>query len=102
MPRGERPLDDGDSPLLRFAADLRRLRADAGGPTYRALALKAHFSITTLSEAAGGRKLPGLDAALAYVRVCGGDEEARTQRWHDVDALVVWRLDVEEAVRAQD
>lgn len=85
MPRGERPLDEGDSPLLRFAGDLRRLRAEAGGPPYRELARKAHFSVTTLSEAAAGRKLPGLDVTLAYVRACGGDESAWQQRWHEVD-----------------
>lgn len=85
MPRGERPLDEGDSPLLQFAGDLRRLRAEAGSPTYRVLAQRAHFAITTLSEAASGRKLPGLDVTLAYVRACGGDEDTWAQRWHEVD-----------------
>ncbi|MEV6241489.1 hypothetical protein [Lentzea sp. NPDC051838] len=85
MPRGERPLDDGDSPLLRFAGDLRQIRADAGSPTYRELAQRAHFSVATLSEAAGGRKLPSLDVTLAYVRACGGDEQTWSQRWHEVD-----------------
>ncbi|WP_196777596.1 helix-turn-helix domain-containing protein [Lentzea aerocolonigenes] len=84
MPRGERPLDDGDSPLLQFAADLRRLRTNAGLPSYRELSRRAHFSASTLSEAAGGRKLPGLDATLAYVRGCHGDESAWEQRWHDL------------------
>ncbi|MEV6713186.1 WD40 repeat domain-containing protein [Lentzea sp. NPDC051208] len=84
MPRGERPLDEGDSPLLRFAADLRRLRTDAGKPSYRELSRRAHFSASTLSDAAGGRKLPGLDATLAYVRACHGDEAAWERRWHDL------------------
>ncbi|KJK52272.1 hypothetical protein UK23_03815 [Lentzea aerocolonigenes] len=70
---------------MRFAGDLRRLRAEAGGPPYRELARKAHFSVTTLSEAAAGRKLPGLDVTLAYVRACGGDENTWSQRWHEVD-----------------
>ncbi|MFS8101916.1 hypothetical protein LFM09_32790 [Lentzea alba] len=89
MPRGERPLDDGDSPLLRFAKDLRRLRADAGTPTYRDLARQTHYSVTTLSEAAAGRKLPGLDVTMAYVRACGGDEAVWTQRWQEVAATWV-------------
>ncbi|SEQ16004.1 WD40 repeat [Lentzea xinjiangensis] len=84
MPRGERPLDEGDSPLLLFAADLRRLRADAGRPSYRELSRRAHFSASTLSDAAGGRKLPGLDVTLAYVRACHGDEAAWERRWHDL------------------
>ncbi|MGW6444737.1 WD40 repeat domain-containing protein [Lentzea sp. NPDC055074] len=85
MPRGERPLDEGDSPLLRFARDLRRLRTDAGTPTYRELSRRAHFSVTTLSDAAAGRKVPGLDVTLAYVRACGGDEQTWTRRWQEVD-----------------
>ncbi|MFC0104899.1 helix-turn-helix domain-containing protein [Kibdelosporangium aridum] len=68
MPRAERPLATGDSALLRFAADLRLLRQKAGNPTYRELAKRAHFSVTTLSSAANGRQLPSLNVALAYVR----------------------------------
>ncbi|GGU61205.1 hypothetical protein GCM10010178_61810 [Lentzea flava] len=84
MPTGERPLDEGDSPLLLFAADLRQLRTNAGQPSYRELARRAHFSASTLSDAAGGRKLPGLDVTLAYVRACHGDETAWERRWHDL------------------
>ncbi|MCE7003871.1 helix-turn-helix domain-containing protein [Kibdelosporangium philippinense] len=86
MPRAERPLATGDSALLRFAADLRLLRQKAGNPTYRELARQAHFSVTTLSSAANGRQLPSLNVALAYVRVCGGDEAEWEQRWHEVAA----------------
>ncbi|MGW6930793.1 nSTAND1 domain-containing NTPase [Lentzea sp. NPDC054927] len=79
-------MDEGDGPVLRFAADLRRLRASAGGPSYRELARRSHFSSTALSDAAGGRRLPGLEVVLGYVRACGGDEEQWRQRWHDVAA----------------
>ena len=53
MPRPERPLDlnSGDQ-VVRFASDLRALRQRAGSPSYRALASKAGFSVTTLAEAA--------------------------------------------------
>lgn len=84
MPRGERPLDEGDSPLLLFAADLRQLRTNAGKPSYRELSRRAHFSASTLSDAAGGRKLPNLDVTLAYVRACHGDETTWERRWHDL------------------
>ncbi|SDJ07226.1 hypothetical protein [Nonomuraea jiangxiensis] len=84
MPRGERPLDAGDSTLLRFAADLRLLRKKAGNPTYRQLARSAHYSPATLSEAAGGRKVPSLAVTLAYVRACGGDEAEWERRWHEL------------------
>ncbi|HEX6342982.1 XRE family transcriptional regulator [Umezawaea sp.] len=88
MPRGERPLDDGDTPLLRFAADLRTLRDQAGGRTYRQLGTRAHYSATTLSDAAGGRKLPSLAVTLAYVQACDGDPGVWESRWREVAAEV--------------
>ncbi|MFC4585704.1 nSTAND1 domain-containing NTPase [Sphaerisporangium corydalis] len=81
MPRRERPLDVGDDALLRFAADLRRLREKAGGPSYRELAKRAHYSAGTLSEAAGGRKLPSMAVTLAFVRACGVDSAEWQERW---------------------
>ncbi|MGR6917959.1 nSTAND1 domain-containing NTPase [[Actinomadura] parvosata] len=86
MPRRERPLDAGDDPLLRFAADLRRLREMAGRPSYRELARRAHYSAGTLSEAAGGRKLPSLAVTLAYVEACGADPEKWQERWYSLAA----------------
>src|SRR5688500_5243041 len=72
MPRPERPLGPEDSALLGFAADLRRLREKAGKPTYRELSKQAHYSVTVLSDAASGHKLPTLAVTLAYVEACGG------------------------------
>lgn len=89
MPRGERPLDVGDSPLLSFAADLRSLRDRAGGCSYRQLGARAHYSATTLSDAAGGRRLPTLAVTLAYVRACEGDVSEWEDRWHQVAAEVL-------------
>lgn len=86
MPRRERPLAPGDGPVLRFAADLRSLRQKAGNPPYRELAVRTHFSVSSLSEAAAGRKLPSLAVTLAYVRACEGDVEAWRTRWREVAA----------------
>ena len=87
MPRGQRPLDaDGDGTLVAFAAGLRELREKAGGTPYRELARRAHYSAGTLSDAAGGRKLPSLSVALAYVRACGGDVADWERRWHATSA----------------
>ncbi len=72
--------------LLRFAADLRNLREQAGSPTYRELGQRAHYSAGTLSDAAGGRKLPSLGVTLAYVRACGGDPVEWERRWRTVAA----------------
>ncbi|GAA2795842.1 nSTAND1 domain-containing NTPase [Crossiella cryophila] len=84
MPRVERPLDNGDNALLRFAADLRALREAAGSPTYRVLAQRVHYSVASLSQAAAGRKLPTLAVTLAYVRGCAGDQAGWERRWHEV------------------
>ncbi|MFD4240968.1 hypothetical protein ACFWP3_05115 [Streptomyces sp. NPDC058525] len=86
MPRPERPLAPDTGPLTRFAADLRKLRETAGRPPYRALARKAHYSSTTLSDAAGGHRFPSLGVTLAYVEACQGDRLAWETRWHAVAA----------------
>ncbi|GLZ29034.1 hypothetical protein Lesp02_12240 [Lentzea sp. NBRC 105346] len=84
MPRAERPLDSDGSSLTDFAGDLRKLREQAGAPTYRELAGRAHFSASSLAEAAGGRKLPTLDVTLAYVGACGGDTTSWERRWKEL------------------
>ncbi|RSN56463.1 hypothetical protein DMH01_31415 [Amycolatopsis sp. WAC 04182] len=86
MPRRERPLGPGDDAVVSFAADLRQLREKAGGPTYRELSTRAGYSAAALSEAAGGRKLPGLAVTTAYVTACGGDVPAWEERWRTVAA----------------
>ncbi|KAA6223927.1 hypothetical protein CP973_20170 [Streptomyces albofaciens JCM 4342] len=102
MPRAERPLDPGDSPLLRFAADLRRLRAQAGGPTYRVLAERAHYSAAALSGAASGRQLPSMAVALAYARACGGDVRQWERRWREVAAELAAEATARETAGAEE
>ncbi|UXY32393.1 hypothetical protein N8I87_41835 [Streptomyces sp. HUAS TT20] len=41
---------------------------------------------STLSQAAGGERLPTLPVVLAYVRACGGDEEEWEERWCEAAA----------------
>jgi tetratricopeptide (TPR) repeat protein len=74
--------------VQRFAYDLRQLRRDAGMPTYRELAKRAHYSAAVLADAAGGRRLPTLAATLAYVRACGGEAAVWEKRWRDVTVRV--------------
>ncbi|MFH8403817.1 hypothetical protein ACH4FX_03450 [Streptomyces sp. NPDC018019] len=102
MPRAERPLDPGDSPLLRLAADLRRLRAQAGSPTYRVLAERAHYSAAALSGAAAGRQLPSLAVVSAYVRACGGDARQWERRWREVAAELAAEAAVPERAGAKE
>ncbi|WP_329537955.1 hypothetical protein OG568_57700 (plasmid) [Streptomyces sp. NBC_01450] len=70
--------------MQRFAFELRKLRAEAGGTTYREMAQRAGYSITTLSQAAGGEQLPTLAVVLAYVAACGGDAVEWEARWKQV------------------
>jgi Novel STAND NTPase 1/WD domain, G-beta repeat len=86
MGRPERLIDLDDGPVAEFAAGLRRLREQVGRPSYRELSQRASFSVTVLSEAAGGRALPTLPVALAYVRACGGDVGEWEQRWRMASA----------------
>ncbi|MFI1707796.1 nSTAND1 domain-containing NTPase [Streptomyces griseoruber] len=79
--RREVPVDPGAGPVQRFAFELRKLRAEAGGITYRELAQRAGYSITTLSQAAGGEQLPTLPVVLAYAAACGGNLVEWEARW---------------------
>ncbi|WP_435281379.1 nSTAND1 domain-containing NTPase [Streptomyces koelreuteriae] len=81
--RHEVPVDPAAGPVQRFAFELRKLRAEADGITYRALARRAGYSVTTLSQAAGGERLPTLPVALAYAEACGGDPAEWEARWKE-------------------
>lgn len=86
MGRPERPLDPEGGPVAEFASGLRRLRYEAGRPSYRELARRASFSVTVLSEAAGGRSLPTLAVVRGYVQACGGNVGDWEERWRHVSA----------------
>ncbi|WP_143734448.1 helix-turn-helix domain-containing protein [Microbispora rosea] len=101
MGRPERDLSPEEGPVQAFAVALRRLREDAGSPTYRALSERAHYSATVLSRAAGGRVFPSLEVTLAFVRACGGDEDAWARRWHRVSEEISGRAE-EPPVPAED
>jgi hypothetical protein len=79
--RPERHIET-NGPVQRFALELRQLREAGGRPSYRQMSALAHFSVTALSEAAGGKRLPSLPVALAYVHACGGDSTEWERRWH--------------------
>jgi Helix-turn-helix domain/NB-ARC domain len=84
MGRPEKPVDATGGVVAAFASELRRLRAQAGNPTYRDMARSALFSSSVLSSAASGRRLPTLPVTLAFVEACGGDREAWRRRWQQV------------------
>lgn len=74
-------MDPAAGPVQRFAFELRKLRAEADGITYRSLAQRAGYSVTTLSQAAAGEQLPTLPVVLAYAGACGGDLAEWEARW---------------------
>jgi hypothetical protein len=81
MGRPEKPVDASGGAVADFAGRLRRLRIEAGSPTYRDMAKAAMYSASVLSSAANGHRLPTLQVALAYVAACGGDREEWRRRW---------------------
>ncbi|WP_034483483.1 AAA family ATPase [Actinomadura oligospora] len=91
MGRREKPLDPTDGPVARFALELRKLRDEAGGITYRAMAAQAHYSTATLADAAAGRRLPSREVAVAYATACGGDPDLWAVRWEEVAEEVAGR-----------
>ncbi|WP_328696204.1 nSTAND1 domain-containing NTPase [Streptomyces sp. NBC_00342] len=86
MGRREKPLDPAAGAAPRLAYELRKLREEAGGPTYRAMAERVGFSAPTLSAAASGERVPTLPVLLAYARACGGDEADWGRRWREATA----------------
>ncbi|MFF7951527.1 nSTAND1 domain-containing NTPase [Streptomyces griseorubiginosus] len=88
MGRRETPVDPAAGPVPRLAYELRKLRQEAGGPTYRELARRAHFSVTALSQAAAGEQLPSLQVTLAYATACGGDAGEWERRWKEAEREV--------------
>jgi transcriptional regulator with XRE-family HTH domain len=87
MARQERPVDPADGPLQAMAYELRKLRVEAGSPTYRSLARRTGYSPSTLSEAANGKRKPTLDVLLAYIGALGGDQQEWRRRWDTLDSL---------------
>ncbi len=84
--RPEQPLKRDGSPLREFAFQLRSLRTDSG-LTYAQLAARTAYSVSTLQEAAAGRRLPTLAVTLAFAEASGGDPEEWRGHWERVHAL---------------
>ncbi|WP_330441339.1 hypothetical protein OHB44_33400 (plasmid) [Micromonospora sp. NBC_00821] len=89
--RPEKPLDPAAGPVAQFAYSLRRLRHEVGSPSYRTLASRTYYSVSTLSIAASGGRFPSWACAEAYIRACGvsGDDIVHWhRRWSAVNEHV--------------
>ncbi|MCM1969757.1 DNA-binding protein [Streptomyces sp. G1] len=84
--RPEKALDPQAGPTARFAGELRALRRAAGSVPYRELSARAGYSVTALSQAAAGNRLPSLPVTLAYAEVCGGARTEWERRWREAAA----------------
>ncbi|MGW3436248.1 nSTAND1 domain-containing NTPase [Streptomyces bacillaris] len=86
-------VDDGPSapttdPVAEFASSLRRLRLDAGNPTFESMERRSGRSRASLNGASKGRKFPTWDVTRDFVAACGGDLAEWRQRWQAArDAL---------------
>ncbi|MFJ9687992.1 NACHT and WD repeat domain-containing protein [Streptomyces bacillaris] len=79
-------VDDGPSapatdPVAEFASSLRRLRLDAGNPTFESMERRSGRSRASLNGAGKGRKFPTWDVTRDFVAACGGDLAEWRQRW---------------------
>jgi hypothetical protein len=83
MPRPERALGSTDSPVARFAHELRQLRREAGSPSYRDLGQRVNYSPSVLSTAAAGRALPTLAVTRAFALACQADPAPWERRWRE-------------------
>lgn len=84
--RPETPLDPAAGPIARLAYELRKLRVQAGSPTYRQMAARTGAGASTLSQAAAGERLPTLATVLAYAQACGADPAQWEARWREAAA----------------
>jgi transcriptional regulator with XRE-family HTH domain len=81
--RPEIRLDRDGSPARELAFWLRQVRTDAG-LTYAQLAARTDYSISTLQEAASGKRLPTLSVTLAFAGACGADIGEWREYWTDL------------------
>ncbi|MFG2462659.1 helix-turn-helix domain-containing protein [Streptomyces sp. NPDC048523] len=74
-------MDPDAGPVQRLAHDLRRLRQEAGNPAYREMSRRTGVSVTTLSRAAAGERLPSTAVVRAYAQACDADPDVWELRW---------------------
>src|SRR4029450_12135582 len=73
---------------VRFAEQLRGLRAGVGDPSFRKMAGRSgRISHTTLHEAAAGTRFPSWETTREFVRACEADEVEWLRRWQDAQPL---------------
>jgi transcriptional regulator with XRE-family HTH domain len=67
--------------VATFLADLRGLRARAGGPSYADLARRSGLPRSTIYDGLHRKRLPNLELTVALARALDADESEWHQRW---------------------
>lgn len=92
--------DGGQRPaaLDEFKAALRRLREQAGNPSFRKMAeVSGAVSHATLHLTVTGRRLQPWETVREFVRACGGDEAEWCTRYRRTEAMLSGELPDGEA-----
>jgi hypothetical protein len=89
-------IDDYETALSDFAAELNRLHIAFGAPSYAAMARASHRPKLTkagINEALSGKRLPSLDAVMEFARVVSNPltSEPDPSRRTDPALAAAWR-----------
>lgn len=77
-----------DNPATTLAAELARLRREAGDPSFRKMAERSgRISHTTLHEAVRGTRFPSWETTREFAKACGADEEPWRRRWVELQSV---------------
>lgn len=72
-----------------FVDRLRRLREDAGTPSFREMAKRSGaISHATLHDALQGARMPSWETTVEFARACGADPEELRAEWERADGAV--------------
>jgi hypothetical protein len=83
--------DEITSAIAEFALDLKVIRRQAGDISYRRLASKMNYAVSTVDRALKGEKLPTWPVTEAFLRACGCRPEdlmAWRTRWTKITDLI--------------
>ncbi|MFD3782213.1 helix-turn-helix domain-containing protein [Streptomyces sp. NPDC058612] len=83
-----KPISTKSHPVWQFAFALRALRESAGNPTLARIAEETSVSISSLSQALGGDRVPTWRVTSAVVDTCGGDLTTWRAFWEELQRNV--------------
>ena len=70
-----------DDPIVAEHPQARSDQRGSAGLTLRQVAERAHYSVSALSEATSGRRMPTWELTRSFVEACGGDLDEWRKRW---------------------